>query len=121
MADSIDTLVARWKASPNSEASIALCEALRGSVRPALVEQIGEFSRQRHANDIAVLLAVARMYIDTHRLSEAQSVLVHAGKVAPREPLVYRLLGEVLLRRGDAERAERVLERLVQIGTTDPE
>ncbi len=66
-----------------------------------------------------MLIAVARMYVDAKKLTEAQSVLVAAGKTAPREPDIYRWLGEVLLRRGDADRAEKVLERSIQLGTRD--
>ena len=121
MADPIDDLVQRWKVSPSPTATAALCDALRGSARAALVQQVGEFSMQRHAGDVSVMLAVARMYLDGSRLSDAQGALVNAGKVAPRDPDVYRWLGEVLLRRGDAERAEKVLERAVQLGTREPE
>lgn len=119
MDGSIDDLVLRWKQSPNPAATIALCNALRGSLRVALIQQVGEFSTQRHANDVGVLVAVSRMYLDARRYAEAQGVLVGAGKVAPREPEIYRWLGEVLLRRGDAERAEKVLERALQLGTRD--
>src|SRR5947209_1230568 len=114
MADPIDDLVLRWKQNPNPAATIALCDALRGSVRSGLVQQIGEFAAQRHAGDVGVLIAVARMYLDGRRFAEAQGVLVGAGKIAPREPEIYRWLGEVLLRRGDAERAEKVFERSLQ-------
>jgi thioredoxin-like negative regulator of GroEL len=119
MADPIDDLVSRWKQDPSAPATIALCDALRGGARAALVQQIGDFAAQRHAGDAWVLIAVARMYVDAKKLTEAQSVLVAAGKVAPREPDIYRWLGEVLLRRGDADRAEKVLERSIQLGTKD--
>src|SRR5271154_4124933 len=111
MADPIDDLVTLWKQDPSAESTIALCDALRGGVRPGLIQQIGDFSAQRHAGDATVLVAVARMYVDAKKLPEAQAVLVAAGKTAPREADIYRWLGEVLLRRGDADRAEKVLER----------
>src|SRR5271154_6255455 len=57
----------------------------------------------------------------TIALGDAQTALVSAGKAAKTDPHVYRLLGEVLLRRGDAERAVKVLERAIQFGATDPE
>jgi tetratricopeptide (TPR) repeat protein len=119
VSDPIDELVLRWKQNPTAGATIALCDALRGSSRTALVMQIGEFSAQRHASDVAVLIAIARMYLDVRRHAEAQGVLVNAGKIAPREPEIYRWLGEVLLRRGDADRAEKVFERALQLGTRD--
>jgi tetratricopeptide (TPR) repeat protein len=121
MPDPIDDLSLRWKRNPDASSTIALCEALRTAPRPGLVQQVGEVAQQKHASDVAVLVAVARMYLDSQRLSDAQAVLVAAGKVAPRDGAIYRWLGEVLLRRGDAERAEKVLERAMQLGTNDGE
>jgi len=121
MADTIDELVQRWKQNPSPPATIALCDALRANPRGALVQQVGEFATQRHATDVAVLMSVARMYMEAHRFADAQAVLVAAGKQAPRDGGIYRFLGEVLLRRGDADRAEKVLERALQLGARDPD
>src|SRR5215472_12616014 len=121
MADPIEDLAQRWKRNPDAASTIALCDALRANPRANLVQQVGEFAMVRHASDPAVLVAVARMYLEGQRLSDAQATLVAAGKAAPREGTIYRWLGEVLLRRGDAERAEKVLERAIQLGTTDAE
>lgn len=121
MPDLIDDLVQRWKQNPNPAATVALCEALRDSPRPPLVAQVGEAAAQRHAGDVTVLLSVARMYIESQRLADAQNVLVAAGKQSPGDPRIYRWLGEVLLRRGDAERAQKVLERSLQLGASDTE
>jgi predicted negative regulator of RcsB-dependent stress response len=121
MAESIDELAIRWKQSPSPAATIALCDALRATPRGPLVQQVGEFATQRHATDVGVLVSVARMYMESHRLGDAQAVLVAAGKQAPRDGTIYRWLGEVLLRRGDADRAEKVLERSIQLGARDPD
>jgi tetratricopeptide (TPR) repeat protein len=121
MPDPIDDLSQRWKRNPDAASTIALCEALRHTSRPTLVQQVGQLATQKHGSQVPVLLAVARMYLDAQLLSDAQSVLVAAGKVAPREGGVYRWLGEVLLRRGDAERAEKVLERATQLGSKEPD
>ena len=121
MAEPIDELVQRWKQSPSPAATIALCDALRATPRGPLVQQVGEFATQRHATDVGVLISVARMYMEAHRLGDAQAALVAAGKQAPRDGVIYRWLGEVLLRRGDAERAEKVLERAIQLGARDPD
>jgi hypothetical protein len=119
MPDPIDDLAQRWKQNPSPAATIALCEALRVAPRSSLLQQVGEFALQRHSADAAVLVSVARMYMEANRFAEAQSALVAAGKQAPRDGDVYRWLGEVLLRRGDADRAEKVLERAIQLGTRD--
>jgi tetratricopeptide (TPR) repeat protein len=121
MAEPIDELVQRWKQNPSPSATIALCDALRGSARAPLIQQVGEFATQRHAADVTVLVSVARMYLDAHRFGDAQGVLVAAGKQAPRDGNIYRWLGEVLLRRGDADRAEKVIERAIQLGARDPD
>jgi hypothetical protein len=120
MADPIDELVQRWKHNPSAATTVALCEALRDNPRKALVGEVGGLAAQRHARDVKVLVSVARMYIHSDLLTEAQTVLVAAGKYAPRDGRVYRWLGEVLLRRGDAARAEKVLERAVQLETGIP-
>lgn len=118
MSESIDELYARWQRNPDPAQTMALCEALRGSPRMDLVDIVGSHAaRQPH---VPALVAAARMYTDKGRLDDAQSVLVAAGKLAPRDGDVYRWLGEVLLRRGDAERAEKVLERAVQFGSSEP-
>src|SRR5688572_14287801 len=103
--ESIDDLYARWQRNPDTAETTALCEALRGGRRPDLVEIVGSHA-SRQLN-VGALLAAGRMYVDSGRLDDAQSVLVSAGRIAPRDGNVYRWLGEVLLRRGDAERAEK--------------
>lgn len=119
MSDTLDELYARWQRNPaDAAATAALCDALRGSPRADLVEVVGSHAARQL--DVRALLAAARMYSDSGRLDDAQSVLVSAGRLAPRDGDVYRWLGEVLLRRGDAERAEKVLERAVQFGSSDP-
>jgi tetratricopeptide (TPR) repeat protein len=112
--ESIEDLFARWQQNPDPARTVALCEALRDGSRPDLVEIVGSHASRQL--DVGALLAAARMYTDAGRLDEAQSVLLSAGRIAPREADVYRWLGEVLLRRGDAERAEKVLEKAVQFG-----
>src|SRR6476659_7181771 len=114
--ESIDDLYARWQRNPDAGVTVALCDALRGGGRPDLVEVVGSRARQL---DVKAMLAAARMYLDFGRLDDAQSLLVAAGRLAPHDGDVYRWLGEVLLRRGDAERAEKVLERALQFGAKD--
>jgi tetratricopeptide (TPR) repeat protein len=118
MAEPIDDLYARWQANPGPTSTIALCDALRGSSRLDLVEIVGSHASRQL--DVPSLVAAARMYTGSGRLDDAQSVLLAAGRLAPRDGDVYRWLGEVLLRRGDADRAEKVLERAISFGTRDP-
>jgi predicted Zn-dependent protease len=64
------------------------------------------------------MLAVGRMYLEAEMLQEAQTSLVTAGKADARDPRAFRFLGEVLLRRGDAARADKVLARALQLGAS---
>ncbi|HEY1955815.1 MAG TPA: hypothetical protein VGH28_09380 [Polyangiaceae bacterium] len=118
MTDPIDDLAERWRKAPDEDATIQLCGAL-SAVRTTLVQQVADFAQAKYSSNVPVLVAVAQMYMRSNKLAEAQSVLVAAGKVAPRDGMVYRVLGEVLLRRGDAERAEKVFERAMQFGARD--
>ncbi len=117
MPVSIEELYARWQKNPDVSQTVAMCDALRGTKRVDLVEIVGGHAARQL--DVQALTAAARMYTDTGRLDDAQQVLIAAGRLAPRDGDVYRLLGEVLLRRGDAERAEKVLERALQFGVKD--
>src|SRR5580704_4223502 len=117
----LEQLAQDWRQNPSPAKTIALCDALRERPNGSLVQQVGEFATQRLASHVAVLVSVARMYMEAQRPADAQGVLVAAGKVAPRDPNVYRWLGEVLLRRGDADRAEKVLTRAMQLGSKDAE
>ncbi len=121
MGSDIEELSQRWKEAPGAETTVALCNAMRGPVHATLIQQVGDFARSNLGSNVPVLISVARMYMSAQRLSEAQGTLVTAGKLAPRDGAVYRVLGECLLRRGDADRAEKVLERAIHFGATDPE
>ncbi|MBX3233288.1 MAG: hypothetical protein KIT84_33370 [Labilithrix sp.] len=82
-------------------------------------ESIDEHYGQALRNaDVGQLIVAARRYLEVRRFDEAQSALLAAGRLQPREGEVYRWLGEVLLRRGDAERAEKVLEKAVMFGSS---
>ncbi len=124
MPDSIDELARWWKTQPDPTRTLALCEALRQAApasRRALVDDVAKVATELHAANGPVLLAVVRLYADADRLLDAQRVLAIVGRVLPRDPAAFRLSGEVLLRRGDAERAEAMLQRAKQLGATDPE
>ena len=118
---SAESLYQDWKENPDQRRTLTLCNALGGPTHAAMIQRIGDYARSAFAEDAVVLLAIAKLYVSVSRFSDAQAVLVSAGKVAPRDGNVYRLLGEVLLRRGDAERAEKVFERAVQFGVDDPD
>jgi tetratricopeptide (TPR) repeat protein len=116
-----EQLLEAWRSNPDADSTVALCTYLSAAPREDLVREVGARSEQWHATDGEVMLAVGRMYLDAGLLAEAQGALVAAGKCNARDSRPFRHLGEVLLGRGDAARAEKVLSRAVQLGATDPE
>lgn len=126
----LDDLLARWRADPSRAATVAICETLgehgeqtgrlEGPEREAVMV-VGREAGVRHGADLEVLLVIGRAYLAAGgMLGEAQSVGVRAGRLAPEDPRVFRLLGETLLRRGDAIRGMRAFERSLAGGSTDP-
>jgi hypothetical protein len=115
----LDELLASWRSNPDADATVALCAYLGGTGQEALVREVGSAAQTWHLADTTVMLSVGRMYLDAGLLPEAQSALVTAGKTGGADPRPFRYLGEVLLRRGDASRAEKVLARAMQLGLND--
>ena len=117
----LDDLLSSWRSNPDADSTVALCAYLGASGREELVREVGQIAERWHSKDGSVMLSVGRMYLDAGVLPEAQAALVAAGKAETASPKPYRYLGEVLLRRGDAARAEKVLARAMQLGDDDAE
>jgi hypothetical protein len=121
-------LLSAWSSEPHAPGTIALCNWLAG-IGPApwpvpyvdrdRLLEFGQRAANVHASRAPVLLALGRMFLAWRELSAALTTLVRAASLAPHEPLPFRLLGEVLFRRGDAQRAARVFERAMAGGMTD--
>jgi hypothetical protein len=116
-----DELLLRWRKNPDPTTTIALCSHLGVAKRQELIREVANTAETWHRKDLDVMLATGRMYLDAGMLPEAQAALVIAGKIDPKQIAPYRYLGEVLLRRGDAVRSEKVLSRALQLGSRDPE
>jgi len=85
-----------------------------------LLARAGEEAVARFAEDAEVLAAVGRMYLSGEELGEAERVLRRAVRFAPQDPHALRLLGEVLLRRGEPAAAHAALSSAVACGMNDP-
>lgn len=117
----LEELLKSWRSNPDADATVAVCSFLGSSKREELIREVGASAETWHAGDAAVMLAVGRMYLEAEMLQEAQTTLVAAGKADARDPRAFRFLGEVLLRRGDALRADKVLARALQLGSANDE
>ena len=111
----VETLLAAWRASPDADTTRALCLALAGSPDASLVMEVAALAEQRYPLDVEVHLCVARMFAGHQAWERAQRALVGAGRAAPERADVFEQLGFVLLRRGDAVRAEQALSRALRI------
>ena len=124
MSESVDVLFAKWRQNGDVQSTIDLCEAAareRFQDVGLVVRDVSPFVKTRFAAHAGVLLAAGRMQLAQGQLDDAQDLFVRAGKAAPKDGEVYRFLGETLLRKGDAERAEKVLERAMAFGSRSPD
>jgi len=135
MLPGLDQLIQRWRANPRPAVTLALCQSLaeygEDKRRDAashsdewasyleLTNEIGSVIDKQHAAEIDVLVTAARMHLSAGAILWAQQVAIRAAKLRPDEPAAFRVLGEALLRRGDAKRAIRALERAVEGGLDD--
>lgn len=117
----LDELLRSWRANPDAEATIALCTTLGRAKRPDLMGEVRGVVEQWHGNDAGVLVRLGLMFLEAGALIEAQAAFVSAGKADGTNPEAFRYLGEVLLRRGDAARADKVLERALRLDPSSPE
>ena len=65
------------------------------------------------------LLALGRALFGLGKLKDASEALRHAQQLEPQEPEVYRLLGEVMLRRGTFSEVLALLRRAADRGISD--
>lgn len=71
---------------------------------------------------VAALNLAGYLLADTHqRLSDAERYLRHARELAPGDPAILDSWGWLLLRRGDARAAVRVLDRAARFAPLEPE
>ncbi|MBK6461614.1 MAG: hypothetical protein IPF92_11460 [Myxococcales bacterium] len=115
MAHSPEELIARWRARRDAANTLAVADSLRRGRDPGAAAEVAAHVERHLTSDVGVLMATARMCLANGLLPEAQQLLGLGTKLAPRSGILLRLLGEVQLRRGDAERAEKTLERAARV------
>lgn len=85
-----------------------------------MAAEVAHQSAAQFGDDLEVALAVGRLYLAAVAdLVAAQNVIIRAAQTAREDPRAFRLLGELLLRRGDAQRAVKAFERTMQLGLND--
>jgi len=117
-----EQLLGRWRAEQRSHLAVALCTSIAQQAEQAPFQidvarlvSIGREVEQSHLTDPNVLCAVGRLYLAAGGLRHAMKPLV-AAATALGTPLTYRLVGELSLRLGDAERSVKTFERAIELG-----
>lgn len=95
-------------------------ETQSGALSVELVREVGREAEAMYPDDSEILLAVGRMYLAGGEIQKALRPLTRAGKIKASSR-AFRLLGEVLLRLGDAQVAVAMFKRAIQDGEDDPD
>lgn len=115
----LDTRLLRHRTRRGSEPAGALAADLiqAGRARDAL--EVTRSALEAHPNDGELLLLDGRARLAAGDLLGAQAALLKAAKALPQQKHPFRWLGEVLMKRGDPERAVKVLDRALAIDPSD--
>jgi tetratricopeptide (TPR) repeat protein len=97
-----------------------LGEALLALGRPREAVEVGARGLKADSSNLPARLMVARAFAQLHQWKEAQAELLKIVKADKNHAAGFRLLGEVLLRRADYERALPVLQHAQNLDPADP-
>jgi len=106
---------------PSSPAFIDLGEAYLALGRPKDAISVGNVGLQAAPDSLEGRVMVARAHAQLHQWKEAQGELLRVVKVDRSSRQGFALLGEVLLRRQDFERAVPVLQHAQNLDPTSPQ
>ncbi|HEY5950736.1 MAG TPA: tetratricopeptide repeat protein [Kofleriaceae bacterium] len=106
---------------PASPAFIDLAEAYLALGRPKDAATVGKAGLDSSPDNLEGRVVLARAYCALHQWKEAQGELLRVVKVDRSNRMGFALLGEVLLRRNDYERAVPVLQHAQNLDPTSPQ
>src|SRR5262245_41183020 len=120
-AQEIEELIDLVRRDPSSPAFIDLGEAYLSLGRPRDAIQVGNLGLEAAPDNLEGRVMLARAYASMHQWKEAQGELLRVVKVDRSNRQGFALLGEVLLRRQDYERAVPVLQHAQNLDPTSPQ
>jgi tetratricopeptide (TPR) repeat protein len=120
-AQEIEELIDLVRRDPSSPAFIDLGEAYLALGRPKDAISIGNIGIQAAPESLEGRVMLARAYASLHQWKESQAELLRVVKVDRSNRQGFALLGEVLLRRSDFERAVPVLQHAQNLDPTSPQ
>jgi len=104
---------------PQNPSEAEMCEHARALVRApdhAAIRKLAATATSQFSKNPEVLSAVGAMYLGLGKLVEAQSFYVQVSRADPKRSEPFARMGEILLRRGDAQRSQKAFERAFQLG-----
>jgi len=120
-AQEIEELIDLVRRDPASPAFIDLGEAYLALGRPRDALQVGSVGLAAAPDSLEGRVMLARAHAAMHQWKEAQGELLRVVKVDRGSRQGFALLGEVLLRRQDFERAVPVLQHAQNLDPTSPQ
>ena len=120
-AQEIEELIDLVRRDPASPAFIDLGEAYLALGRPRDAVQIATMGLGNSPDNLEARVLLARAHAALHQWKEAQGELLRVVKVDRSNRQGFALLGEVLLRRADFERAVPVLQHAQNLDPTSPQ
>jgi tetratricopeptide (TPR) repeat protein len=120
-AQEIEELIDLVRRDPSSPAFIDLAEAYLALGRPKDAVTVGRAGLESSPDNLEGRVVLARAHCAMHQWKEAQGELLRVVKVDRSNRLGFALLGEVLLRRNDYERAVPVLQHAQNLDPTSPQ
>ena len=120
-AQEIEELIDLVRRDPASPAFIDLGEAYLALGRPRDAIQVGNVGLDAAPDSLEGRVMLARAYAAMHQWKEAQGELLRVVKIDRSNRTGFALLGEVLLRRQDFERAVPVLQHAQNLDPTSPQ
>ena len=120
-AQDIEELIDRVRRDPASNAFVDLGEAYLALGRPRDAIGVCGVGLNAAPNNNDGRIVLARAYVALHQWREAQGELLRVVKADRQSRRGFALLGEVLLRRNDFERAVPVLQQAQILDPTSPQ
>jgi len=117
--DNLDARLLRHRNDPRSEDWSVLANGLAAARRWREVGEVAEARMKVAPRELDPVIILAQSWIARGDLLRAQKVLIEGARAHGKEPRVYRWLGEVLLKRGDPERAKKVLSKAKALAPAD--
>jgi tetratricopeptide (TPR) repeat protein len=118
-AEELEHLSEAFRRDPG-RAFLPLGELLLSLGRPREAIDVGARGLKVDPSNLDGRLMVARAFASLHQWREAQAELLKVVKAERQNAAGFRLLGEVLMRRGDYERALPVLQHAQNLDPADP-